>query len=147
MITRDHDFRALPSERGGKVQGVLAADGFDDSVESDIPRMGSCLFGCLRKILHADGRAGAQALRNPPRVGPTGDGDHARSRANAQIGKHGAEEADSYNRHGLALADIAAAEDIHCASERLARDDLVVQRFRQTYGVIARSNVVFRIRA
>src|SRR5205085_2571714 len=62
-----------------------------------------------------------------------------------QRNQNGSEEANSHNGNGLPFADIAAAEDVHCAAERLEREVEIVEGRRQLHNLRSVRDIIFRI--
>ena len=79
-------------------------------------------------VVHRDGLGRAHLARHLQREGAARDGDHPRPGVRGEAGEEGAQEADPDDRHRLPRLDLAAAEDVHGAAQRLARERLSRQR-------------------
>jgi hypothetical protein len=82
-------------------------------------------------VVHDDAVHGAEPARERQRILAARDGDDGGADVRGQLGEQRAQEADADDGHRLAGADLAAAEDVDGAAERLAGHGLAGQRFGQ----------------
>ena len=78
-------------------------------------------------------------------MGAARNGDHARAGLDGKLRQQGAQEADADDGDRLPLADEAALEDVHRASQRLARKGLISEARRQRDDGIGIRQIVRRI--
>ena len=77
--------------------------------------------------------------------GPPRDRDHPRPGLAREPRQDRAEEADADDRDGLPRLDLASAEDVHGAAERLAREGLSGERIGQRHDGVGVGDVVLGV--
>src|SRR5947209_2431046 len=133
VITSDDQAAALARELSCEVERPLFADRLDDAVAERAAGQLFYLADDRVVIVHRDRLRRAHAARNLKRERPPRDRDHARTGIAREPRQDRAEEADADDRDRLPTRDLAAAENVHGATERLAGKRLARERIRKAH--------------
>ncbi len=131
VIAGDDQLAPLGGELAREVQRPLLADGLDHPLAEATFRQRLHLLDDGAVVVHRDGLGRAHLPRHVERERPPGNGDHPRPGVRGEPGQERAKEADADDRHGLAGANVGAAEDVHGAAQGFAWERLARQLRRQ----------------